>query len=337
MPEIALRQHLIARPRRLRRNESLRALVRETRVHASNLVAPLFVQAGRGIRIPIPSLPGQARVSPDEAVRDAERLLGRGVQAVLLFGIPGEKDATGTGAYADDGIVQEAVRASAGADPALLIVTDVCLCEYTDHGHCGVLRERRGRQRRDARAARARPRSPTPRPAPTLSRRRDMMDGRVGAIREALDDAGFTQTPIMSLRGQVRVGVLRPVPRGRRIDAAVRRPPRATRWTRRTLREALREISLDVAEGADIVMVKPALAYLDVIRAVRDAYRSRSPRTGQRRVRDAQGGRRSGLARRASASSLEILTAIRRAGADIIITYAAADAAGWLNDGSVLA
>jgi porphobilinogen synthase len=335
MPEIALRHHLIARPRRLRRNESLRALVRETRVHPSGLVAPFFVQAGRGVRTPIASLPGQARVSPDEAVRDAERLLELGVQAVLLFGIPSDKDARGTGAYADDGIVQEAARALRRQYPTLVIVTDVCLCEYTDHGHCGVLRG--GSVDNDAtlellaRTAVSHAAAGADIVAPSA-----MMDGQVGAIREALDGAGFTDSIVMAYAAKHASAFYGPF-----RDAAGSTPQfgdrRAYQMDPPNLREALREISLDVAQGADIVMVKPALAYLDVIRAARDATTLPIAAywvSGEYAMLKAA-AERGWLDERAA--TLEVLTAIRRAGADIIITYAAADAARWLNDGSVLA
>ncbi len=335
MPEIALRQHLIARPRRLRRTESLRALVRETHVQPSSLVAPLFVQSGRGVRTPIPSLPGQMRLSADEVARDAERLLELGVQAVLLFGIPDSKDATGTGAYAENGIVQEAARGLRRRYPSLVIVTDVCLCEYTDHGHCGILHG--GTVDNDAtldllaRTAVSHAAAGADIVAPSA-----MMDGQVGAIRDTLDAAGYADTVVMAYaakRASAFYGPFR--------DAAGSTPQfgdrRAYQMDPSNVREALREIALDVAQGADIIMVKPALAYLDVIRAARDATTLPMAAywvSGEYAMLKAAAERNWLDERRAT---LEILTAIRRAGADIIITYAAADAAQWLNDGSVFA
>jgi porphobilinogen synthase len=333
MPEIALRHHLMARPRRLRRTDALRALVRETHVHPSSFVAPLFVQPGRGVRVPIASLPGQMRLSPDEAARETDRLLQLGVQAVLLFGIPDAKDATGTGAYADDGIVQDTVRGLRRRYPSLLIVTDVCLCEYTDHGHCGVLQG--GAVDNDAtldllaRAAVSHAAAGADIVAPSA-----MMDGQVGAIREALDAAGFADAIVMAYAAKHASAFYGPF-----REAAGSTPQfgdrRAYQMDPPNLREALREISLDVAQGADIVMVKPALAYLDVIRAAREATTLPVAAywvSGEYAMLKAA-AQRGWLDERAA--TLEVLTAIRRAGADIIITYAAADAAQWLNDGSV--
>jgi porphobilinogen synthase len=309
-------------------------MVRETHVHPSSFVAPLFVKPGRNVREPIPSLPGQMRLSPDEAAREADRLLGLGVQAVLLFGIPDAKDAAGTGAYADDGIVQEAVRGLRRRHPALVIATDVCLCEYTDHGHCGVLHG--GAVDNDAtldllaRTAVSHAAAGADIVAPSA-----MMDGQVGAIRDALDAAGTPDTVVMAYAAKHASAFYGPF-----RDAAGSTPQfgdrRAYQMDPPNAREALREIELDVAQGADIIMVKPALAYLDVIRAAREtttlpvaAYWV----SGEYAMLKAAAERDWLDERRAT---LEVLTAIRRAGADIIITYAAADAAQWLHDDGAL-
>lgn len=328
MPEIALRGRLIERPRRLRRTAALRALIRETRVHPSNFVAPCFVRGGRGVREPIPSLPGQMRVSPDELQRDVERLVDLGVGAVLLFGLPDGKDAVASGAYADDGIAQQAVRNLRRRHPGLVIVTDVCACGYTDHGHCGIVRG--GDVDNDAtldllaRTAVSHAAAGADIVAPSA-----MMDGQVGAIREALDAAGFVNVAIMAYAAKHASAFYGPF-----REAAHSSPAygdrRGYQMDPANLREALREIRLDVDEGADVIMVKPALAYLDVIRAAREAT--------DRPVAAYWVSGEYAMLKAAAASGwlderdavLEVLTALRRAGADIIITYAAADAARWL-------
>jgi porphobilinogen synthase len=275
------------------------------------------------------------RLSADEVARDAERLLELGVQAVLLFGIPDSKDATGTGAYAENGIVQEAARGLRRRYPSLVIVTDVCLCEYTDHGHCGILHG--GTVDNDAtldllaRTAVSHAAAGADIVAPSA-----MMDGQVGAIRDTLDAAGYADTVVMAYAAKHASAFYGPF-----RDAAGSTPQfgdrRAYQMDPCNVREALREIALDVAQGADIIMVKPALAYLDVIRAARDATTLPMAAywvSGEYAMLKAAAERNWLDERRAT---LEILTAIRRAGADIIITYAAADAAQWLNDGSVFA
>ncbi|MDQ7857473.1 MAG: porphobilinogen synthase [Armatimonadota bacterium] len=328
MRETARRGKLIHRPRRLRRTEALRALVRETHLSPTGFVAPMFVRPGRGVREPIASLPGVARLSADEAVREADALAALGVRAVLLFGVPDAKDAQATGAYADDGVVQQAVRLLRRRSPDLVIATDVCACGYTDHGHCGLLHG--GELDNDAtldllaRIAASHAAAGADIVAPSA-----MMDGQVAAIREALDAAGFTGVAIMAYAAKHASAFYGPF-----RDAAASAPQfgdrRGYQMDPANGREALREVALDVAEGADIVMIKPALAYLDVIRAAREAVRLPVAAywvSGEYAMLKAAAANGWLEERRAV---LEVLTAIRRAGADIIITYAAADAARWL-------
>jgi len=315
----------VHRPRRLRRTESLRRLVRETNLAPEQLVLPLFVRAGTKVRRPIDAMPGVAQTSVDEMLRDAERAAKAGVGGVLLFGIPEHKDATGTESWAEDGPVQQAVRALKHELPDLVVITDVCLCEYTDHGHCGVLVN--GDVDNDAtldllaREAVSHAHAGADIVAPS-----DMMDGRVAAIRRALDDAQFVQTPILSYAAKfasVFYGPFR--------EAAESTPRsgdrRGYQMDPANAREALREVKLDLDEGADAVMVKPAGPYLDVIARVRRttlvplaAYQV----SGEFAMIKAAAERGWLDGDRAM---MESLTAIRRAGADIIITYFAIDAA----------
>ncbi|MGI9100340.1 MAG: porphobilinogen synthase [Solirubrobacteraceae bacterium] len=317
------------RLRRLRATPVLRELVRETRLSASDLVLPLFVQSGIGGRSAIASLPGIDRLSISAAVEEAGAARALGLPAVLLFGIPEDKDAEGTGAYDDEGIVQLATRAIKEAHPDLLVMTDVCLCEYTDHGHCGLLRAD-GAVDNDssveliARAAVSQARAGADIVAPS-----DMMDGRIGAVRAALDEEGFADTPIVAYSAKFASAFYGPF-----RDAAGSTPAfgdrRAYQMDSANGDEALREALLDVQEGADVVMVKPALAYLDVIRRVKDATRlpvaayNVSGEYAMVKAAAAVG------AVDERAAVLEILTSIRRAGADIVITYHAKDAAQWL-------
>jgi porphobilinogen synthase len=309
----------------LRRTESLRRLVRETNLVSEQLVLPLFVRAGTKVRRPIDAMPGVAQTSVDEMLRDAERAAKAGVGGVLLFGIPEHKDATGTESWAEDGPVQQAVRALKHELPDLVVITDVCLCEYTDHGHCGVLVN--GDVDNDAtldllaREAVSHAHAGADIVAPS-----DMMDGRVAAIRRALDDAQFVQTPILSYAAKfasVFYGPFR--------EAAESTPRsgdrRGYQMDPANAREALREVKLDLDEGADAVMVKPAGPYLDVIARVRRttlvplaAYQV----SGEFAMIKAAAERGWLDGDRAM---MESLTAIRRAGADIIITYFAIDAA----------
>ena len=317
-----------ARHRRLRRSEGLRRLVAETRLSAADFVYPLFVAHGQGIRDEIPSMPGQFRISLDQVGREADDLRTLGIPAVLLFGLPAMKDDQGSEAYDDGGIVQDAVRAFKHAAPELVVITDVCLCEYTSHGHCGVIVDGDVDNDRSlellARTALSHARAGADVVAPS-----DMMDGRVAAIRETLDDAGYVSTPIMAYSAKYASAFYGPFReaadstpqfgdrRGYQMD-----PPNA--------REALREIADDIDEGADIVMVKPALAYLDVISQARrdfDLPLAAYNVSGEYAMVRAAGAAGWIDERRIT---MEILTAIKRAGADIIITYHAKEAARWL-------
>ena len=317
-----------ARHRRLRRSEGLRRLVAETRLSAADFVYPLFVAHGQGIRDEIASMPGQFRISLDQVGREADDLRTLGIPAVLLFGLPAMKDDQGSEAYDDGGIVQDAVRAFKHAAPELVVITDVCLCEYTSHGHCGVIVDGDVDNDRSlellARTALSHARAGADVVAPS-----DMMDGRVAAIRETLDDAGYVSTPIMAYSAKYASAFYGPFReaadstpqfgdrRGYQMD-----PPNA--------REALREIADDIDEGADIVMVKPALAYLDVISQARrdfDLPLAAYNVSGEYAMVRAAGAAGWIDERRIT---MEILTAIKRAGADIIITYHAKEAARWL-------
>ena len=317
------------RLRRLRATPVLRDLVRETRLSPADLVLPLFVQASGRRRTPIGALPGIDRLSISGAVEEAGEAAALGLPAVLLFGIPDDKDAEGTGAYDDEGIVQLATRAIKDAHPDLVVMTDVCLCEYTDHGHCGLLRSD-GSVDNDpsveliARAAVSQARAGADVVAPS-----DMMDGRIGAVRAALDEEGFSDTPIVAYSAKFASAFYGPF-----REAAGSTPGfgdrRAYQMDPANGDEALREALLDVQEGADVVMVKPALAYLDVIRRVKDAAHlpvaayNVSGEYAMIKAAAAAGA----LDERAAV--LETLTSIRRAGADIVITYHAKDAAAWL-------
>lgn len=329
MLRLSEQARLIDRPRRLRRTAVIRQLVRETRLHPEMFMAPFFVRPGRGVREPIPSMPGHARVSPDVLVAEVDHLRQVGVSAVLLFGLPESKDAAGTGAYDNDGVVQQAVRAVRSAHPDLLIATDVCLCEYTSHGHCGVVAD--GQVDNDAtlellgRTSVSQAASGADLVAPSA-----MMDGQVGAIRAALDAAGFTDVAIMGYSAKYASAFYGPF-----REAAESAPQfgdrRGYQMDPANSREAEREIALDLAEGADIVMVKPALAYLDVLARVRPrvpvplAAYNVSGEYAMVKAAAQQGW----IDERAVA--LEILTSIARAGADIIITYHAREAAQWLS------
>jgi porphobilinogen synthase len=313
------------RPRRLRRSEALRRLVRETRVVAEQLVQPLFVVPGRGVERPVASMPGVAQLSVDRAAEEARALADLGVPAVLLFGVPEKKDARGSGATDPDGIIPRALRAIREAAPGLVLVTDVCLCEYTDHGHCGVVRG--GDVDNDptlellAAEALAHARAGADMVAPS-----DMMDGRVGAIRAALDGAGFAQLPIMAYAAKFASAFYGPF-----RDAAESAPQfgdrRSYQMDPANADEALREVALDIEEGADIVMVKPALPYLDVVRRVKERFGypvAAYQVSGEYAMVKAAAER--GWLDEARVVE-ESLTAIRRAGADVIITYFAKDVA----------
>ncbi len=314
--------------RRLRRTKALRDLVRETELSPRHLVQPLFVVAGEGVREPVESMPGIERFSISELVAEASELQAVGIEAVILFGIPAAKDESGSAAHDDEGVVQLAVRALKEAHPELTVITDVCLCEYTSHGHCGFVRD--GEVDNDitvellARTAISHADAGADAVAPS-----DMMDGRVAAIRHQLDEEGHPDTPIIAYSAKYASAFYGPF-----REAAESTPEfgdrRGYQMDPANAREALREARLDVAEGADMVMVKPALPYLDVIRAVREdldlpiaAYQV-SGEYSMLKAAAANGW----LDERAAA--LEALTAIRRAGADVILTYYAKQAATWL-------
>ena len=324
------------RMRRLRATGALRGLVRETQLSASDFVYPLFVAEGLEGREPIWTMPGVDRLSVSDAVQEAAAAQALGIPAVILFGIPAEKDPEGSGAWDDDGIVQLATRAIKAAHPELLVITDVCLCEYTDHGHCGVIHEvgavggKRFSVDNDAtlellnRTAVSQANAGADIIAPS-----DMMDGRIGAVRRALDEEGYAETPIMAYSAKYASAFYGP------FRAAADSSPafgdrRGYQMDPANADEAIRESRLDMQEGADILMVKPALPYLDVLRRVKDD-------TGMPVAAYNTGGEYSMLKAAAAAgymderaSVIEALTSIKRAGADIIITYHAKDAAQWL-------
>jgi porphobilinogen synthase len=317
----------IHRPRRLRRTAALRALVRETSVETDRLVQPLFVREDPRGDANIPSMPGILRLTVDEATAEAEELAGLGVPAVILFGLPAQKDPLGQGAYDEHGVVQEAIRAIKDAAPEVVVMSDVCLCEYTDHGHCGVVRG--GRIDNDvsvellAKTAVSQARAGADLVAPSA-----MMDGQVAAIRAGLDREGFEATAILAYAAKHASAFYGPF-----REAAGSAPRFGDRRSYQkdpaNLRESLREIALDLEEGADIVMVKPALAYLDVIRAARerfDAPLAAYAVSGEYSLIKAA-AERGWIDERAVVE--ETLIAIRRAGADLILTYHAKDFARW--------
>jgi len=316
------------RLRRLRQTAALRALVRETELSVSHLVQPYFVRAGRNIRKPIGSMPGQFQLSVDQLIRAATEAARCGVPAVILFGIPDRKDAQASGAFAPNGIVPTAVRALKKALPELLVITDVCLCEYTSHGHCGLVRQ--GKVLNDptlavlAKAAVAHADAGADIIAPS-----DMMDGRVAAIRTALDRSGHRDTPIMSYAAKFSSAFYGPF-----REAAESPPQFGDRKTYQmdfaNANEALREVALDIAEGADIVMVKPGLSYLDLIWRVKEKFGypvAVYNVSGEYAMLKAAAG--NGWLDEKSAV-FEMLTSFRRAGADIILTYWASEVARWL-------
>jgi porphobilinogen synthase len=314
--------------RRLRRTESLRGLVRETNLSPADLIQPLFVVAGEDVREEIDSMPGIERFSISELVAEATEIATAGVGTVLLFGVPAAKDESGSGAYDDEGVVQMAVRALKEAHPDLTVITDVCLCEYTSHGHCGFVRD--GEVDNDitvellAKTAVSHAEAGADAVAPS-----DMMDGRVGAIRHQLDEEGHSGVPIVAYSAKYASAFYGPF-----RDAAGSTPEfgdrRGYQMDPANAAEAVREAELDLEEGADMLMVKPATAYLDVVRQVKDA-------TAAPLVAYHVSGEYSMLKAAAEqgwiderAAVLETLTSIRRAGADAIVTYYAKEAAAWL-------
>ncbi len=323
------------RPRRLRRTAGLRAMVQETRLSSAQLIYPIFVQPAGIAPQPVESMPGVTRWPVDRVEEPASAAVEAGVPAVLLFGIPAAKDARGSGADDPEGVVQQAVRRLKARWPELVVVTDVCLCEYTEHGHCGLLRERRGTWEVDNDATLERLASTAVSHAEAgadVVAPSAMMDDQVRAIRQALDAAGWEDVAIMAYSAKFASAFYGPF-----REAAGSAPAfgdrRAYQMDPANAREALREVALDVAQGADIVMVKPALAYLDVVRAVREAVTlpvAAYNVSGEYAMVEAA-ARQGWVDRRAVV--LESLTAMARAGADLIITYHAVEAARWLREG----
>lgn len=319
----------VTRLRRLRRTPVVRDMFRETTLSKADLIYPLFIVEGKNVKKEISSMPGQYQMSVDNILVECEELVRLGINAVLLFGIPAEKDEVGSGAYAEDGVIQKAVRSIKAAFPALLVITDVCLCEYTSHGHCGIVED--GYVDNDqtlellVSEAVSHARAGADMIAPS-----DMMDGRIAAIRRGLDEAGFTDTPIMAYSAKYSSAFYGPF-----REAAESAPQFGDRKTYQmdpgNSEEAMREIALDISEGADIVMVKPALSYLDIIRRTKDSFGmpiaayNVSGEFAMVKAAATQGwldGER---------VMMEMLTSIKRAGADVIITYFAKEAAEVLD------
>jgi porphobilinogen synthase len=319
------------RPRRLRQNENFRRMVRETRLGVDNLIMPLFVVPGTRVNKPVASMPGVAQLSVDRLVEECKEIRDLGIPAIILFGIPETKDSAGSGAYTENGIVQQALRTLKKQVPNLLLITDVCLCEYTDHGHCGVVVD--GDVDNDAtldllaKEALSHAKAGADMVAPS-----DMMDGRIGMIRETLDEEGFDQIPIMAYAAKFASGFYGPF-----REAAESAPQfgdrRSYQMDPPNAEEALREVQLDIDEGADIVMVKPALPYLDLIWRVKETF-------GHPLAAYNVSGEYAMI--KAAAQNgwldeervmMEMLIAIRRAGADMILTYFAKDAARLLAKG----
>lgn len=331
----------IVRMRRLRQSPALRAMVRESSLHVTDLVLPLFVCEGKGVRKAVQSMPGVHQLSIDELLKEAEKTCRAGVPAVILFGIPSRKDARGSGAYAKNGIVQKAVRALKKEFSELIVITDVCLCEYTSHGHCGVVAK--ARQTEGARQEFEVLNDPTLKllAQTALSHAEagadivapsDMMDGRVKAIRDRLDAAGLSHTPILAYAAKFASSFYGP------FREAAESPPqfgdrKSYQMDYANGEEALREVALDIEEGADMVMVKPALGYQDLVYRVKQRFGypvavynvsgeySMVKAAAQKGWIDEKG------------AAIEMLTGFKRAGADLIFTYWARDAAGWLKEG----
>lgn len=318
------------RPRRLRRTETFRAMIRETRLAPEQMIYPLFVLPGKGVREPVPSMPGVFRLSVDQLAAEARDCLALGVRSVLLFGLPDKKDGLGSGAYAKNGIVQQAIRELKNRAPEMTVVTDVCLCEYTDHGHCGCLAgeevDNDATLELLAKTALSHAQAGADMVAPS-----DMMDGRVSEIRTALDEENFHNVPIMSYAVKYASAFYGPF-----RDAAECAPQfgdrRGYQMDPANSREALREATLDVDEGADILMVKPAIAYLDIIARLHDEFDlpvAAYQVSGEYAMIKAAAERGWIDGERVMAESL---IAIRRAGADIILTYFAKEMARVLNE-----
>ncbi|MGE5508818.1 MAG: porphobilinogen synthase [Chitinophagales bacterium] len=321
----------VVRGRRLRQSATLRRMVAETQLEAGDFIYPLFVRSGRGVKREVASMPGVYQLSPDLAVEEAARAYAAGVPSVILFGIPDYKDDVGSSGWQPDGPVQQAIAGMKSAVPGLVVLTDVCLCDYSDHGHCGVVEH--GKVLNDpslpllSNIALSHAKAGADGVAPS-----DMMDGRVQAIRQTLDREGYTDTLLVAYSAKYASAMYGPF-----RDAAESAPSFGDRKTYQmdpaNAREALREVEQDLAEGADMVMVKPALAYLDVIRQVKDNFLAPVVAynvSGEYSMVKAA-ARNGWLDERRTA--LEILTGIKRAGADLIITYHAVDAANWLREG----
>jgi porphobilinogen synthase len=332
-----MKTKLTSRPRRLRHSPALRNMVRETELNASDFIYPLFVRHGQNIRAEIRSMPGVYQFSVDQLAEEAQEIFALGIPAVILFGIPAEKDSQGSENYAPNGIIQQAIRAIKATVPELLVITDVCMCEYTDHGHCGIINDGsrpslpKGYVLNDptldviARVAVSHAQAGADIVAPS-----GMMDGMIGAIRSALDEADFEHLPILSYSVKYASAFYGPF-----RDAAESPPQFGDRRTHQmdpaNVREALRESALDVNEGADMLMVKPALSYLDVIHRVSTSFPELplvaynvSGEYAMVKAAAANGWLDE------CAVTIETLTSIKRAGADLIITYHAKDAARWL-------
>ena len=319
----------ITRMRRLRKTESLRRMVRETHLSVNDLIYPIFIRPGENEKRPIKSMPGQYQLSVDKAITLCQETFDLGIPAVILFGIPEHKDAVGSEAYASDGIVQQALRAIKYAVPDLTLITDVCMCEYTDHGHCGVIENQDVANDPTlellAKEALSHVEAGADMVAPS-----DMMDGRIGFIRETLDENGYDNTPIMAYSAKFASNYYGPF-----RDAAESPPQfgdrRSYQMDPPNANEALREVELDIREGADIVMVKPALPYMDIIRLVKDTF---AMPTAAYNVSG-----EFAMIKAAAANGwidgekvmMETLTSIKRAGADLILTYFAPEAAKVLN------
>jgi porphobilinogen synthase len=320
--------------RRLRHNPLVRELVRETRLSPANFVLPLFITAEQNVKREIGSMPGHYQWSPDRIGDEVRQLADLGLGGVLLFGIPKQKDSQGRDSYSDDGIIQQGIQAVKKAAPNLLVMTDVCFCEYTDHGHCGVLNEKTGRMDVDndatlellSKQAISHAKAGSDLIAPS-----GMMDGMIGALRRALDRAGFNHLPIMSYAAKYASAFYGPF-----REAAGSTPQAGNRRSYQmdpasATGQALREVELDLAEGADVVMVKPALAYLDIISAVANRFPGvpLAAYNVSGEFSMAKAAARNGWLNE-KAIALEMLTSIRRAGASIIITYWAKDAVAWI-------
>jgi porphobilinogen synthase len=332
MPFLPATGHPLHRPRRLRGHPRLRDLVREARLSVDDLVYPMFIHHGSGIRREVPSMPGQFQLSPDLLGDELQRLVGLGIPGVIFFGIPASKDSRGSAAARDDGVVQQAIRIAKRTAPELLVITDLCFCEYTDHGHCGPLAEIGGRLDVDndatlpllAEQAVSHARAGADVIAPS-----GMIDGMVRSIRSALDSAGFTQLPILAYSAKFASGYYGPF-----RDAAESAPAfgdrRGYQMDPANGDEAIREVGLDLAEGADIVMVKPGLAYLDVAWRIKETFGvplAAYNVSGEYAMVKAAAQRGWIDERRLV---LENLTAFKRAGVDMILTYHAPDVARWL-------